>query len=144
MKKALLTIAAVATLGLAGYQMVDAQPYGPGYGMMAPGYGMMGTGYGGQVPDEATLKAQEKFYQDTTELRKKMVTTRTELHALMSADNPDSQKAAKLSGELFELREQMHAKATEAGITKGFGGVFCDGPGAGHGMKRCDPRHRGM
>ena len=135
MKKTLLAIAAVATLGLAVYQVADAQPYGTGYGMMmGPGYGMMGPGYGGQAPDEATLKAQEKFFKETTELRKQMTAKQAEMQAVMSTANPDPEKAAKLSEELFALREQMQAKATQSGVGTGFGGWRCSGPGMGRGM----------
>lgn len=145
MKKTLLAIAVVATLGIVGYQVADAGPNGPGgYGMMGQGYGMMGAGSGPQGLDEQTLQAREKFFKETTELRKKMTAKRTELQAVMSGEKPDEKKAAKLSEELYDLREQMRAKALEGGITTAAGGYFCNGPyGAGGPGMGSGPRHHG-
>lgn len=133
MKKTLLAVAAIATLGLAGYQLAEAQPWGGGPGM-GPGCAMMGMGQGqGQVSEEI-IKAREKFFNENTELRKKMFSKKTELDAVMSREKPDEKKAAKLSEELFDLRGQMHKKAQEAGLAKaGFGPGLCGGPG-GMGM----------
>ncbi|MGV1098773.1 periplasmic heavy metal sensor [Thiovibrio sp. JS02] len=137
MKKTLLTIAAVATIGLAGFQLAEARPWAGG-----PGYMMGGPGCGQQV-DEETAKAREKFFSETTELRKNMFAKRAELDAVLNATNPDEKKAAKLSAELFDLREAMHKKATESGIAgRGMGGgYFCNGPGGGPGA---GPGGRGM
>jgi hypothetical protein len=86
------------------------------------------------------LKAKEKFFDETTELRKKMFSKKTELDAVMSGEKPDEKKAARLSEELFDLRGQMHKKAREAGLTKaGFG---CGGPGMGMGMGMGSGHHR--
>lgn len=141
MKKTLLTIAVIATIGLSGYQFADAQP-GGGYGYgMGPGY-MMGQGYGPQV-NEQTTKAQEKFFNDTKDLRKQLYTKRVELNAVLTSEHPDESKVAKLSGELFDLREAINQKATESGLTgRGYGGYFCNGPwggGHGHGMMGYGP-----
>ena len=132
MKKTLLAVAAIATIGLAGYQLAEAQPWGGGPGM-GPGNAMMGgPGQGQGQMSEETLKAREKFFNETTDLRKKMFSKKTELDAVMSGEKPDEKKAARLSEELFDLRSQMHQKAQEAGLAKaGFG---CGGPGMGMGM----------
>jgi len=142
MKKTILAVAAIATIGLAGYQFADAQPWGGGQGM-GPGWEMMGPqGQGQGQMSEETLKAREKFFNETKELRKKMFSKRTELDAVMSGEKPDAQKAAKLSEELFDLRTQMHKKAQEAGLAQaGFGPGFCGGPGGGQGMGY-GPHHR--
>lgn len=131
MKKTLLAVAAIATIGLAGYQLAEARPSGGGSGM-GPGNAMMGSpGHGQEQMSEETLQAREKFFGETTELRKKMFSKKTELDAVMSGEKPDEKKAARLSEELFDLRGQMHKKAQEAGLTKaGFG---CGGPGMGMG-----------
>jgi len=86
---------------------------------------------------EETLQAREKFFNETTELRKKMFSKKTELNAVMSGEKPDEKKAAKLSEELFELRDQMHKRAREAGLAQA--GLGCGGPGMGMGA---GPRHR--
>lgn len=130
MKKTLLAVAAIATIGLAGFQLAEAQPSGGGPGM-GPGGAMMGEQAQGQGQmSEEALKAREKFFNETTELRKKMFSKKTELDAVLSGENPDEKKAARLSEELFDLRDQMHKKAQEAGMAKaGFG---CGGrPGMG-------------
>lgn len=132
MKKTLLAVAAIATIGLAGYQLAEARSGAGGPGMV-PDWAMMGgPGQGqGQTSEEA-LKAREKFFNETTELRKKMFSKKTELEAVMSGEKPDEKKAARLSEELFDLRGQMHTKAQEAGLAKA--GSGCGGPGMGMGM----------
>lgn len=146
MKKTLLTIAAIATIGLVGYQFAEAQPMGPGYGM-GPGMGsevemMAGQGPGQVQMSAEALKAREKFFNETTELRKKMFSKRTELDAVLSGAKPDEKKAAKLSEELFDIRSEMHKKAQEAGLAQaGYGPGFCGGPGGGYGMGY-GPHHR--
>ena len=137
MKKRVLTMIAVVAIGLATFQMADARP-GKGAGM--------GPGYGQQTTDPATQKAQEKFFKETTELRREMTAKRAEMYALMHGTNPDGQKAAKLSEEMFELREQLRKKAEAAGLPAGMGGGMCGGPGAGGGMMMgmgAGPHHRG-
>ena len=147
MKKTLITLATIATIGLAGYQFADARPgYGTGPGQgMGPGYGIGGpcSAAQGQL-DEASIKAREKFFADTAELRKKMTAKHAELQAVMAGSTPDEKKAAKLSEELFDLRETMHKKAQESGIA----GRFCGGPGGGGmgmgmGMGNCFGSGRG-
>jgi len=132
MKKTLLAVAAIATIGLGGYQLADAQPWGGGPGMGSGCAMMGGAGQGQGQMSEETLKARDKFFNETTDLRKKMVSKKTELDAVMSGEKPDEKKAAKLSEELFDLRDQMHKKAQEAGLVKA--GVGCGGPGMDMGM----------
>lgn len=132
MKKTLLAVAAIAMIGLAGYQLAEARPWGGGPGM-GPGCAMMGgAGQGQEQMSEETLKAREKFFNETTELRKKMSSKKTELDAVMSGAKPDEKKAAKLSDEFFDLRDQMHKKAQEAGLAQA--GLGCGGSGMGMGF----------
>jgi len=140
MKKTVVAIVAMATLGLAAYQVAEARSG------MGPGDGMMGPGHAWQATDEATQKAQEKFLAETTELRRKMAAKHAEMRALMGGANPDGKQAAKLSEEMFDLREQMRAKAKDAGLASGVGCGMCDGPGMGRGMMMGmggGPKHRG-
>ena len=132
MKKTVLAVAAIAIIGLTGYQLAEARPGGGGPGMRPDCAMMGGQGQGQGQMSEKALKAKEKFFNETTELRKKMFSKKTELDAVLSGENPDEKQAARLSGALFDLRDQMHKKAQEAGLTKaGFG---CGGPGMGMGM----------
>ena len=137
MKKTLLAVLVALTVGFAGYQIAGADP-GWGGGMGGPGYG---NGYcqnyyggpgGGQGLDKETIAKRNKFFDETTDLRKQLVVKRAELKALMHQDNPDEKKVANLTGEMFDLRNQLRKKAEESGIQGGFGLNYCDGPGMGH------------
>jgi len=66
--------------------------------------------------DEATMKARDTFLSETTELRKSMFVKQAEKRALMMSENPDPAQAAKLAGELFDIREQLRTKAMAAGL----------------------------
>jgi hypothetical protein len=93
------------------------------------GYGMGATEY--QL-DEKTIELQNKFQNETTELRKKMFSTHAEMRAVMSSATPDSKEAARLAAELFDIKEQLHKKAEELGLNTnrhgmmGFGGGMMD------------------
>lgn len=124
MKKSIMAIALALTIGVIGSGMADARPG------MGPGYGMMGGAGTAATADPELLQKRQQFHTETQELRRQMTVKKTELKAALAANNPDEKKAAKLSGELFDLREQLRSKAEAAGIT-GMGGGDCDGPGSG-------------
>lgn len=154
MKKIWLAVALVGTLSLVGYQIADAGPGWYGGGMMGSGY-MMGPGYGcnngpqagGRALDEDAIKARDKFFEETNELRKEITMKNAEFTAVMNQEKPDEKKIAKLSGEIFDLRTQLREKAQKAGIRDGFGPGycqnFCGGPGMGRGYGRHGYGHRG-
>ena len=133
-----IALAAILTSGLALAisQAAIAQPGQPG---VPAGKGMgMGMGAGMQQMDAATQKAHEKFLADTVELRKQVTEKQAVLRALMNSATPDTAKVGQLSGELFALREQLRAKAQEAGLPypMGMGCGMGMGHGMGHGMGR--------
>lgn len=107
-KKTLMMIAALVIVGLVAGAAWAGQWGGPrggnnrGYGMNA-GSG----GFGGYCA------MSEAFVQDTLDLRKQMAGKRGEYRALMAGQNPDPGKASQLKQELFEIREQLRAKARE-------------------------------
>ncbi|OQX05467.1 MAG: hypothetical protein BWK76_27435 [Desulfobulbaceae bacterium A2] len=141
-KKIVVTVALATVLGLAGWQYAQAGPYGPGGG---PCWQQGGQGQAGL--DEAGQKKLDQFLADTKDLRKTMVVKRAEKMALMQAEKPDAGRIAALAGELFELRNQLHTKAAEAGV--GHGWMAMAGMGhRGCGQNDCSgPRHgwgRGM
>jgi zinc resistance-associated protein len=144
MKKKILAAAAIITLSLGGYHLANARPggWGPGYGQ-----GPCNNYNGQEQLTEEELKTREQFFEDNSELRKKMVIKQTELAAVMNSETPDEQKAAVISGELFDLRNEMHKKAQESGIKRGYGqngNAPCGGPGMGMGMgPGGGPRHGG-
>lgn len=114
---------------------------GPGYGggnMMGPGYGggyMMGPGYGGghmmgwdsddgqyrrgpgtwgnlSEEDAAKLDAsQEKFYNETRDLRDQIDEKGIALNNEMRKDNPDKDKVFELQKEVSSLRNDFDQKA---------------------------------
>lgn len=140
MKKTLLAVVALVTIGLAGYHLAEAQPQ-EGSAGMGPGWEMMdGAKQNHGQMSEETLKARERFFNETSDLRKKMFSKKMELEAVMQGEKPDAEKAAKLAGELFDLRTEMHKKAQEAGLAKvGFGPGFCGIFEGRHG-KGCGPK----
>ncbi len=65
---------------------------------------------------EDMLKARDAFLQDSKELRKSMMVKRAEMRAMMQGTNPDPEKVADLAGEIFDIREQLRAKAVASGL----------------------------
>ncbi|MDF1615287.1 hypothetical protein [Desulfurivibrio dismutans] len=126
MKKVICGFALVAAIAVVGVQNVEARMgAGPAMG------GGVGIGL-----DEETLKARQQFYDETVELRRQIVSHQTALQAVLAGQNPDPEKAATLSQELFDLRTEKHLKAREQGI---------DLPGKGMGMQMGPGRSaRGM
>ena len=130
-KKIALAAILSSGLALAISQAALAQPGQPG---VPAGKGMgMGMGPGMQQMDPATQKAHDKFLADTVELRKQVAEKQAVLRAQMNATTPDTTKVGQLSGELFTLREQLRAKAQEAGLPypMGMGCGMGMGPGKG-------------
>ena len=83
-----------------------------------------GRGYGYDNYTSENLEARNQFMTETAGLRKDLAAKRTQLDAIMSNSNPDAEAAGKLSREIFEIKEQLRAKADKAGVT---------GPLAGNG-----------
>ena len=143
MKKQILAIALVAGLSMA--TVASANWGGGGYGM--GGYGncpqMQGQMRGQMMqPLDAETQAKvDKFFKDNQALHKQLSMKQAENHAIMRSDKPDPQLAAKVTGELFDLRTALHDKAEAAGVAqyigpmgggKGMGGGRgMGGPGAG-------------
>jgi len=139
MKKALAITALVSVIGLTGLYQASAYP---GHGGMKGHGGCNGSGMGMPATaqmDDATKVKFDKFFKDNQELRKSIVVKRAEKKALMHNDEPDASKVAEVTGELFDLRTSMHAKAEAAGlgdvIGMGRGSKNCGGQGYHHGQK---------
>jgi hypothetical protein len=58
----------------------------------------------------------EKFFVDTKDLRKQLSVERAAKRALMHSRTPDPLAVAKISGELFDLKNTLHEKAIAAGL----------------------------
>ena len=134
MKKALIITALISTVAITAVQTASARP-GNGYGrnLDCPGWGQTAQ------LDQATLDKIETFRNDNQGLRKQIVEKRAEKRALMRADNPDATQAAKVSGELFDLRQQLRDKAEAAGLS----GYMAFGEGRGYGYASGKGRHHG-
>jgi Spy/CpxP family protein refolding chaperone len=126
--KKIVTIAAIlSVIGFASYQSASAhggryfgsKNYGPGY---CGNYYNDNTGY-----TEEDQAAFEKFRDDTKAIRKEIVVKRSELNALISKDNPDETKVAKLTGDLYDLKAELESKAEAAGIDNRY--AYRYGPG---------------
>lgn len=106
------------------------------------GRGNGGNGYGcGSCPQQGQYFQQidpaiqgkiDQFYTDTTELRRTLAVKQAEKMALLRGDNPDPAAVSKLTGELFDLRADMRAKAEAAGVDQYIGPR--GGRGFGKGM----------
>ncbi|MDH3331498.1 MAG: hypothetical protein OEL68_04150 [Desulfobulbaceae bacterium] len=117
MKKILTVTALIGAMTFAGIQAASA--HGGRYynDSNENNYGYCGS----YNTDDRTftkkdLEATEKFRVETNSTRKEIVVKRSELNALLRNDNPNTERVAKLTGELYDLGAELEAKAEEAGI----------------------------
>ena len=124
MKRFLIAAALVGVVSLLGFSMVSAHGkygYGPG-----KGYGNCGDGYGycsNRINDGHDKVKMNTFLEETNEARKQLAVKRSERKALMKQDNPDEKKVAKLTGEIYDLKNLLDEKAK---------GIFGDNPPFGY------------
>ena len=81
--------------------------------------------------DPAMQKAHEKFLAETSGLRKQQMEKHAQMRAIMQSSQPDDAKAARIAGEMFDIQEQIRAKAVANGLPTGMMGP---GFGGGRGM----------
>jgi Spy/CpxP family protein refolding chaperone len=141
MKKYIVAIALIAGLTMATGASANWGRGGHGYG--GDGYcpqmgGQMMQGQMMQQLDPATQEKVSKFFKDNLGLHKQISMKQAEKRAIMQSEKPDPQAAAKVAGELFDLRTAMHDKAEAAGVSQYLGpmggGKGGRGPGCGMGM----------
>lgn len=135
MKKTLLITGLVVGMGFIGLQQASAYQ-GMGGGGMGMGGGCPKGGAAYSQLDAASKAKVDKFHDETKDLRKQMVMKHAEERAIMRADNPDSAKAAKLAGEIFDLQTSLQTKAAAAGVQELIGCGSCQGAGPGMGPHR--------
>jgi len=113
MKKYLTVAAVVGIISLIGFSIVYAQGnygFGPGRGHgMCDGYGYCNK----WSYDEQDKEKAAAFREETKEARKQIAVKRSERKALMKQDNPDEKKVAKLTGEIYDLKNLLDEKAQE-------------------------------
>lgn len=124
MKKKIIVMVMVAGLALAGTASAQCGKGGGGYGH--PGKMKGGMMY--QQLDQETKDKITKFRNDNQGLRKEIVMKRAEKRAILNSTNADPAAAAKVAGELFDLRAAMRENAAAAGVDK-YMGRFGMGPG---------------
>ncbi len=83
--------------------------------------------------DPAMIQKHNKFMQDTVDLRKQLAVKQAEKRSLMRSAQPDSARVGQLTGEVFDIREQLRAKAQAEGLPMGMMGGFGGGKGMGRG-----------
>jgi hypothetical protein len=134
MKKHIVAIALIA-----GLTMATAASANWGRGGRGGDYGNCPQMQGAMV-HQLDPAAQEKvttFFKDNQVLHKQLAMKQAEKHAIMRSEKPDPQAAAKIAGELFDLRTAMHDKAEAAGVSQYLGPMGgCKGgrgPGSGFG-----------
>ncbi len=141
MKKHIVAIALIAGLTMA--TGASANWGGGGHGNGGDGCcpqmgGQMMQGRMMQQLDPATQEKVNKFFKDNLPLHKQIAMKQAEKRAIMQSEKPDPQAAAKVAGELFDLRTAMHDKAEAAGVSQYLGpmggGKGGRGPGSGMGM----------
>jgi len=142
MKKQIMAIVLIAGLTVATAASTSWGRGGDGAGNcpQMQGQMMQGQMMQGQMmppPDPETRAKVAKFFKDNQALHKQLVMKQAEKHALMRSEQPDPQAAAKVAGELFDLRTTLHEKAEAAGVSEYIGrmgggkGMHGPGPGAG-------------
>ena len=133
MKNFLVVVVLVGAVSLLGISIVNAHGrYGNGPGK---GYGNC-DGYttcNNWSSNEQDKEKVDAFFSETKETRKQLAVKGSERRALMSQDDPDEKRVATLTGEIFDLKNQLDEKAKE---------TFGDIPPFGHmrgrgGLGRC-------
>jgi zinc resistance-associated protein len=135
-KKIMLATILTTSIALAISQSALAQPTDAGV------QGKGSPSYHSQM-DPTTQKARDKFFTETVELRKQLAEKNAAMQAVLNAGTPDTDKASKLAGELFEIREKLRVKAQETGLPMpmlmmghgDMGGMPCQGMGEGRGKR---------
>ncbi len=130
MKKLLISTALIGLIGFAGIQAVSARGGYNNYGYC----GNYGNGYSALT--EKDSEAIKKFRTETATVRKEIVVKRSELDALMRQDNPDEKKAAKLTGEIYDLQTRFAENAEDAGVENFVGDHRGNGMMRGNGWQR--------
>lgn len=122
-KKIILEFVLVGAIALTGIQAAGADPAGPGSAGPVPQHGQAYRQHYKSL-DPAAIKARNKFLDATASIRREIAVKRSERRALMASSIPNAKRVGKLSGELFDLREQMRAKARESGLGAGASGFM--------------------
>lgn len=131
MKKAALTVIAIALVALVGAVAWAQGPYGGGgYGRHMWGGGPHMYGYG-NGPNAGNSEAAAKFATATLKQRQELAAKRIELQTLLAQPEVDQAKAKALNASIIDLQSQLAKQASETGVARGYGRG--GGPGYGRG-----------
>lgn len=79
-------------------------------------HGQVQGGPVNQTVDQATQDKIKTFWDSNQSLQKEMMMKNAERQAMFNTTNPDPTAVAKITGELFDLRTKLIAKAEAAGV----------------------------
>jgi len=110
-----ITVVSVFVLGAVAFA------HGPGWGGYGMGYGsmMMGPGYGGQMMGQGGY--DQKFLDETVDLRKELHEKRFEYMEALRDPKTDKDTIAKIEKEIDELQDKIVEKAPRT-ARMGYGG----------------------
>lgn len=118
MKKSIIVLTVVVTMGLTAVSAFAWYCNGPG-----SGYGPRGWSGANETPVDA--EAYQKFMDETAQLRKSIAVDRAELNAILAGPEPDPGKVSELTARIVDNQEALAKIARSANIDAG--------PGAGYG-----------
>ena len=115
MRRLLTVVVLALVLAVAGLQSAEARRSGGAYG---PGSGSCDGSCYGQENEEIS-GAWQQFQEETADLREKLFDLRVEYADVLDQDNPDKEEANRIWSEMFDIREQLQKKASDAGFGPG-------------------------
>jgi|GEM_PF-1194336 len=113
MKKLVTAIGLAAAIGIISQSVEARWGNGPGTGS---GHGPCGNCDQNSPVD---AEARHSFFDETQELRTQLREKRSEYFALLNRDNVDKDEAQTIWSDMFDLQQQLQAKAAEAGLERG-------------------------
>lgn len=118
MKKVIVSAVLISGLAAAGIASANYYGHGGNGWHNNPGHGYTAT----QQIDPAIQGELDKFYQETQDLRKEIAIKQTEKRALLQSSNPDPKEVSRVTGELFDLHNEIVQIAKAAGVDNYIGG----------------------
>jgi hypothetical protein len=119
MKKVLISLAVVAILAIGVAVYAQGSGWGGNYGHPGYGYHTMGTGYGGPMMGWRGGGYDQKYLDETADVRKELNTKRFEYFEAIRNPKTDPETVTKLENEIGNLQSKLYAK-TPQGTNRGF------------------------
>ncbi len=98
-------------------------------------FGLLQTGTGYSQTEGNNIEFQERFntfLEETIDMRQDLAVKQAEVQKEMLSAEPDRNKVALLTEEIYQLRDSLQVKAREAGVDRGLSpgtGCGCSGGG---------------